>query len=393
MNHVSRLRIGLLVIIALAWLCLSAGIFAQGEEPPQEGNCAITLEGQKFHISGGLGAMDVDPGKMGIPADWIPNLISGASLDPAELGDQNVAILIVDDFGDAAEEGVFDREDLSTMSDFPHGALVKQHTTRMLEMLQGNYPALSGKITIKEVNIGHFDTSKIVDGIRTAIDKAHTEEGTNRFVVNMSFTLLPCDTTEGFLAWQNANPGGSFEDYVAEELQQDTSIAGWQEFMQQQLAQVESDVPMGICLDQENKEVQEYSCNPDPGSINSIVFVAAAGNFGDKFSYRLYPGEWPQVVNVSGLEFDNMTPWLRWFYSNTGEVLAPAAWYRYVNPDGMTTSTIYAGTSFAAPDMSIVAAAHLTTPSPSCPFDVAPPLFAGYAFYDRTFADIQTIFC
>lgn len=405
MYHVNKSLSWFLLI--LVCLSLSAGVVAQEGgvvtldpgDIPEEGNCAITLEGQDFITSGAEGAFVSELPELSIPieADAVRDLINESMPESVSLGVEPVAILIVDDFGgnDPSEEGAFDSMDLSSETEFPHGALVKQHTQRLLEAFNKNRVVPANNITVHEVDIGDFATNSIVGGIRDTITRlAGPGSEIKRFVVNMSFTLLPCLTVKGYLTWELEYEGEDegFRTYFAD-VTGDNTVQGWHNFMAEQLAQVAGDEPMMGCLDRNRSTCTE--------NIEFIVFVAAAGNFGDKFSYLLFPGAWPEVVSVSGQVFDGSTPWLRWPFSNNGEVIAPAAWYGYSSPSttpDVEPAAFYAGTSFAAPVASIVAALHLAIPSspppplPPCPFDAFPPLFASYA-YDQTFASIRQIFC
>jgi hypothetical protein len=100
----------------------------------------------------------------------------------------------------------------------------------------------------------------------------------------------------------------------------------------------------------------------------AVIPVGASGNYRPwLFPEPLTPARWPEVVAVGGTlgNYGNL-----WRFSHDGNVLAPAAGY----PIG--DNTYIAGTSFAAPFVSMVAAQWLTYPN-ACQFNgTTPPLNA-----------------
>jgi subtilisin family serine protease len=108
--------------------------------------------------------------------------------------------------------------------------------------------------------------------------------------------------------------------------------------------------------------------------------VASAGNFGNTefgtMTFSLLPGAWREVVSVGGLAGEDMSNRNPWINSNPGEIVAPAAWYQYITPNNQPTAGYYAGTSFAAPAVSVMGAVQLSAELVSCSFDTMPPYFA-----------------
>jgi len=87
------------------------------------------------------------------------------------------------------------------------------------------------------------------------------------------------------------------------------------------------------------------------------VAIASAGNFGQAAAFA--PGSFPEVISVSasiGLNFNTL-----WIPSNAGEVMAPGAWY----PLG---TEYVAGTSFSAPAMSVLTSLLLSSGDLRCNF-------------------------
>lgn len=93
----------------------------------------------------------------------------------------------------------------------------------------------------------------------------------------------------------------------------------------------------------------------------TVIPVAAAGNFGNIPGIAagpLAPGNWPDVVSVTGSLVDNSNG--RWPPFNAGEIMTPGAWYP-IGPEYV------AGTSFSAPAASVLLAL-IQAASPSCSF-------------------------
>ncbi|MBI5928453.1 MAG: S8/S53 family peptidase [Chloroflexi bacterium] len=109
---------------------------------------------------------------------------------------------------------------------------------------------------------------------------------------------------------------------------------------------------------------QQLSASSD-GAF-AVIPVGASGNYRPwLFTQPLTPAAWPEVVAVGGTlgNYGSL-----WRFSQDGNVLAPAAGY----PIG--DNTYIAGTSFAAPFVSMVAAEWLTYPN-ACNFNgTLPPL-------------------
>lgn len=373
--------------------------------PVVSDNCAISLNGQSYYISGGGGGLTTDPSKIEprwMQADWgqITNLVTNytSAITPS----QKVAILIADDFrgrapeevlGNNPNEGSLTAAGIAPRNRISHGQLVYEHIYNLLRRMgyqlqtETGAPQLSSEWMTSNstlLRVMQIDSAGLPDGpaYKTNLIEAHVEtaikalrtQDFSRFVVNMSFSILPCDTVDEF-EQDFVRAGKTFDDYK-EFLKKDRGITDFGNWLNDQVKRV-------------------LDIGPDDAlaafiaGSNDIVFISSAGNFGDIIdkaqppirNFRFYPGAWEGVINVSGLEGDPQSL-IWWPFSNLGEIKLPAAWFQYLDQNGTPTPTAYyyAGTSFAAPIMSVIAALYET----NCPFDNTPPTFADSIYPDPT---------
>jgi hypothetical protein len=113
-----------------------------------------------------------------------------------------------------------------------------------------------------------------------------------------------------------------------------------------------------------------------------IVPVASAGNFKQRKPF--YPARWPEVISVSANEGDNLRFWA---HSNDGDISVPGAWFLF--DDGKYR----AGTSFAAPVVSMLIAIDLTQTAPQCTIRGNTPTLAHGAYDNQLLADAVAQFC
>ena len=300
---------------------------------------------------------------------------------------QQVVLLVVDDFGPsgnvhylwptlhATPESLLS---VTENAELTHGAMVAQHSVEMLLQLgyrfdgqprprpaapgldpyevmhwydpdHGEQAVEAGTIVLQYVNINGMDTSGIASAIRAHLD--HHREGTaaeagitRRFVVNMSFVILPCAVTDD-LASSGIN---NFEDYVA-------AVAAVNGVAQDDAGGAVTDVSAEDALAAylACPYPDGQSCAGDANPLEALVHVASSGNFGVEF--ELYPAAYANVISVGALDVLETQP-SRYSataagFSNPANVLAPGAMFRLVRQDGNTIA--YAGTSFAAPIVSV----------------------------------------
>lgn len=303
-----------------------------------------------------------------------------------------VVILVVDDFGPdgndhyfwptihATVESLQEHQDHGTL---PHGVLVAEHLAELLRRTGLNHtfignaapgphrlfwwdqPAQAQPETafiLQMVNTNGLDSSGIVNRLREQIlywnDPAgqvagfHTEPVT-RFVINMSFVLLPCAVTDDLAA----SGLGSFEEYVAAVAQ----VNGADPLL---ASEVLTAAPA------EDPFAEFFSCpfgNPaDPGGacynegggdrVEMLVPVASSGNFG--LDFPLFPAAYPEVIAVGSFDVEGGTAYAQSpaAYSNRANVLAPGGLFFLTSSNSATRTVGYAGTSFAAPYVSVLMA-------------------------------------
>ena len=294
----------------------------------------------------------------------------------SDAGTEQVVIVVIDDFSSAEPSSAADWEDAS------HGWLVYEVLTRLHAQLP---QAIADSIQFEQLNVADesisFRSDRIAEELESTIDTL-AAQGINRFVVNMSFVFVGCE--EGnfnfmrFLEQRESNPdltvveaaGDSLSDAV--DLLEDDSVervdpsanrGPRQEVIQRltflrlfELSQMNSDPLRAYFRDRH--EV-------------TIVPVASAGNF--KWKRPFYPASWTEVLSVSALAGSGDELWIQ---SNNGEVSAPGAYFLF-------DDEVYrAGTSFAAPVVSLMIAVDLTQPTPTCGFQGNSPALTSNGQYN-----------
>ncbi len=376
-----------------------AGLHPLSSEQPFDetaGNCAadgLDLPGQGLQAVGaGLQAVGAVGGIfLGTPADFAGNAASPEKVAQdlwQVLGEPNyhdrVAIVVVDDFGGTYElpdslvdgsevtqqqlESWFDSGELS------HGALVLHHLLRMLassgfddgfvttnpvtgEPIYIRWTDDGGKLVVQTVDTDDRDTAEIVSVLRDSIlELAHHEDHEfSRFVVNMSFAVVPCAVAADL----GASSVDTFEEYV----QKIRTLNGIGAQYETELSELltaplgAGDDPLLAYLDCPLPVAHKDRCDGwdyhAGAAVESIVHVASSGNLGHDFA--LYPSAWPTVISVSSLDVDgNGYSSTRSGFANSGEVAAPGSAFMLVATPGQAVA--YAGTSFSAPVVTLFTA-------------------------------------
>ena len=392
----------------------------------QEGNCPvdeIEIPGEKARVAGSVGGFALAPN----PVDG-----SGASIppsDPLEVGrgmfataastpTEPAAIIIVDDFnGNSDQPGVYflDQQDGPTLGglmsgateadvtaledagQYSHGALVFNHTLALLSAgdpsperadFPVTLPAEDTEISVTafvftkpNVIVAALDTqdfnTAIIGGRLQATIQTLAQRQIRRFAVNLSFGLVPCSVLADIQAGTEKRPDLTFEEYRDEVL--DANGLDANQF-RDDLVNVLT-TPVNIDSDP-LLAVAETNSEKLAGAAD-ITYLAASGNYA--LPYSLYPGYWSEFVSTGAYNLaSTSTPPVRDSdYSNTGEVLTPGGYYTLTAYDPNTGAfrtypkISIAGTSFAAPVMSVFTALDFTGAAPRCtrtPPSVTSPL-------------------
>ncbi len=211
-------------------------------------------------------------------------------------------------------------------SDETHGEQVVNVIEAQLEAL-----GMRDQVDIVRLDITSLSTEQLANQLAGAL----TQFGGRNVIVNMSLAILPCGDIPAMVA---------AESYMEELLSDEDAD------QIQSLLNTISEHLQGVREDGLGNDAFLRSTEPGtgPGRIepNSLVFVAAAGNYGARFSFL--PAAWENVLSVSASEdlLDTLLPQGELAeYSNDGQLMVPLL------PDSP------AGTSFAAPRVSALLAA------------------------------------
>ena len=316
--------------------------------------------------------------------------------------DWNVVLFVVDDFGGGnytLPDGLFEESpNLDELApSISHGALVLHHLLQMAPgMLPFGDPADIGegssitgepaywfhageyggygpfRLYIQTIDVGDESTDVIPARIRDAAYAYdnYLPQGYD-LVVNMSFAVVPCVVLEDF---ENAQQFATFEDYLgalADVNDIGSSYLGELDELVSMPVNVATDpllvylqCPFPSVLNGENVCDGSGPVTGDWGPFTSLVHVAASGNYGN--AYALYPAASPWVVSVGSLEpAASGTGFVASAYSNLAEIAAPGGIFELSTVGEETVG--YAGTSFAAPVVSLFLAADIIHSPYRCP--------------------------
>ncbi len=381
-----------------AFVMSFAPAWAQGRRA-SEANCALTPDqilGQAYSGTAGAAGETSDKGltpegedieAAGLAADtaWILENIAYA-----RPGAEAVAILIVDDFSSDGS------------GDLPasHGWLVWQVFQQLYDHLPRN---IAGQITLEQVNIADeagYQSDLILPEIQSAVAEL-SAQGISRFVLNMSFVFIPCaDESLGFnyadfIQARRNNPERSLVEHLGgsprnvQAILKDSRIGYIDEAG---LTDIGAEIPRSKALPSAPGQARIDGVPPVPPTPSAakpefraqdlrilklfsntkletdplrnflrqsrdltIIPVASSGNFKQRKPF--YPAQWPEVISVSANEGNDVRFWL---HSNNGDVSVPGAWFSFDDDQ------YRAGTSFAAPVVSMLIAIDLTQTQPRC---------------------------
>jgi hypothetical protein len=340
----------------------------QGDFLPQD-DCIVhdfTPVGQALHASGSTGGLfPYREGQVYRDSSAFSMLLSSnRDVDVIRALEQTsdaVVILVLDDFRiteGSSETYRINDADLTTSTDaasfikrVSHGSMVMAHINALIRDT-GKYTLLgtssNGERTLWMRGNKHLDVvgvqlpGQTKDGYvlfdADTIGPALDTDGYSSVVVNMSWVILPCLNVVDFYAyWRSGDPSPTFNDYLAE-----LRTQGW-------------DSPESFAPETPGGDWLQRG-----DAIGNVTFVASAGN--QALHFELYPAAFSDVISVGALDADD--------YSNAAQVKATGGWFplSYLCCDGATISLpvsdlpseglAYAGTSYAAPSMSVLAAIH-----------------------------------
>ena len=310
-------------------------------------------------------------------------------LDPSPYGPRPpVAIMVVDSFNgsyglpqrllDVTALSVGELDALVADGSLSHGALVFHQLKELASAATGDdtpWPDRPGArvalynfggthygtpLLLETVDATDLNTDELADKIRAAI--AHVSRvGFKHVVVNMSFAIVPCAVAGDVANTVGTSAIPTFEAYVASLLQVNA-------ISPQHLEELGALASEPLAL--ESDSFFRYLDCPLPATyfgqarcdgktpwgpvVWSLVHVAAAGNYGN--DYALYPAALPNVISVGALDVAGSGyADRRSSFSNAATVLAPGALFDLAAKQG-GQRLVYAGTSFAAPVVSLFSA-------------------------------------
>ena len=293
---------------------------------------------------------------------------------------EDVGIVVLDDFGEATyflDSIMFEVEELlpemliefETQGFSSHGALVMNHMNGVLEGLgtfelanvsagtvTWQHKDTGKKLVIKAAVPNDFETGEVAAALGDAISSLRAE-GINNIVTNMSFIILPCSIVKDFVVQKIIYP--SLFDYLATVVEDNVRAVMNRQNIPAILTNEVAEQVSTLVID----ALKPVDTEGDPLRLAmlaepNVLFVGAAGNFGRDVA--AYPAAWDEVLAVSASLSGEKAD-----FSNTGDVMVAGAWFQLGNPAGLngdglsSSSVVYAGTSFAAPAVSVFSALDL----------------------------------
>lgn len=402
------------------------------------GNCAssfLTRPGQGLQAVGaGLQAVGAVGGLFqGATGSFPPSLVTPAAvggelvgqLPDDFFGSIDTVLLVVDDFGAGIQlpPGLFEAgADLDALAPgISHGALVLHHLLQLATtaLPEASLPPVTGagpggqpyfefgsgyaRLFIQVVDVGEMNTDDIPGEIRAAIEAYGGEGGIGAYTmfVNMSFAVVPCSVLQDY---HNATQLETFDEYVG-------ALAAVNGIGDQYAGDLDRLVSTPVAV-ADDALLRYLACplpgtsdgvpvcdgsgptSDDHGPVDRLVHVAASGNYGN--DYALYPAASPFVVSVGSLERAG-SGYAASTYSNLAEVVAPGGLFELTSGAGRTVA--YAGTSFAAPVVTLFLAidgmdtssrCFMSGRDPSEPPDLATGTYDMTPFYSTDPSDMDT---
>ncbi|MCU0496676.1 MAG: S8/S53 family peptidase [Anaerolineae bacterium] len=378
-----------------------------------------------------------------IDDSWLEGFLTPFISNDIYAAPQLTAILIVDDFPDRTvpvanlpggqmptnwsnqmQQVYGSSFSVSNLRVMTHGQMVREVVMDQIRKLRqyAIVPSIASLAThLRVVNVdisrnGEYRLDLVVPQITQTITNLQSQ-GIQSFVINMSFGLIPCTTPQSgnypafdidnFLTAREAANEWVFdvdakltnendvqlpEPVIYNSYGLTTYLMRTHTYTEQQATEyinhLFNEVNEIILPDAIGRGVDPAVSDPAivalstllQGYLNTsrtsnggvIIPIAASGNYADYFpSGPLEPAALPQVIAVGATMGMGTTEWA---YSQPAHILAPGAWYDLNRADAYV-----AGTSFAAPHVSMIAAIYAAYPG-ACTFsvnglgDTLPPL-------------------
>jgi hypothetical protein len=218
---------------------------------------------------------------------------------------------------------------------------------------------------VRAVNSQGQDTDWIQAELNESIPVIVDEVTYPHVVVNMSFAVVPCatsDDVEGsarYLVDLNDDGEVSLDDYIlALGIINDVKASERGELMD--LASFVTEPLDDVLLAYLECLGSGFGDCGGSTDTDSLVNIASSGNFG--YDFPFFPAALPSVVSVSSLDaVSGGYSEERSSFSNAGEIAAPGALFVAASrTSGSITEIVgYAGTSFSAPNVSVFTALDL----------------------------------
>ena len=348
-----------------------------------------------------------------VSAGGITELNVGSSIDPRSRGQAlapwlhlgtpgDVWVLVVDHFLPVQiqlKEGGASKPKIYSLS---HGNLVLDHLRAVLVgagfvpqtgALVYSYPESQSRVHLLTVEVGGFNTSKVIESIQRAL---HTGEVLNRsnVVINISLALIPCALQENYdhnrVAFSKYQQLYRFNDYLHDLYHVNLHdlyhvehpLITEQELITSILnpVSVSANEPLHLFVDTLH---QTYP---------KAVVVASSGNYGLPIS--TLPAAWPAVVGVGASDAQGgpaVIDGQKW--ADPGDVTEVGQWFHLQSADSQvgcartsrancvlistpgigamgaildTSALSYRGTSFSAPTVTAYIAMAMLAPTPQC---------------------------
>ncbi len=354
--------------------------FQLNPQPYRVVGAPYRVVGAPYRVVGAEGKLETDY-SAGLAPDYLSDYFQQPFFDRLELNQpsKDVALIVLDEFGQGSFKlatELFEPADISAEmlvrfeqeGKSSHGALVLNHINGILAGLGSYKPAWVSenrlewthengkKIILQAVAPSDFNTEVVGKELGQAIQTLKAE-GIEAIVVNMSFVILPCSIVKDFVLNKLVYPSlfDYFDYLISENTRAFMNDQGLPDFLSSEVSSRISDLIVNSLrpVNPEGDPLrQTILANPD------TLYVGAAGNFGRSVS--AYPAYWDEVLAVSA-----SSPIEKAEFSNTGKVMFTGAWFRLSNPLGLNghdlpvANLIYAGTSFAAPGVSLFSALDL----------------------------------